>query len=167
MLINSLMVGLKLPFYRQIWAKNRSIVIDISFSVSWESSLWQDSQDVCDGPSLTSAVLNGQLEGELWLSALDHLQTALRLDVLDGAALQKERNKGDEWQMFSRTSGLQLSFTSQHQHSADEGVTGITGPLDETSQNKKPLHHQSHSDAEALSLLRRSGMFGLIGFKLD
>lgn len=56
--------------------------------------LGQEGQYVGDGPFLISAVLNGQVEGGLGLFARYQLQTMLRLDVLDGAALTKE--KGDE-----------------------------------------------------------------------
>lgn len=54
-------------------------------------SLWQDGQYVSDGPFLIGALLNGQLESELWLFALYQLQTILRLDVLDGATLRGHR----------------------------------------------------------------------------
>lgn len=58
------------------------------------SLLGQESQYVGDGPFLISAALNGQVEGGLGLFARYQLQAMLRLDVLDGAALTKE--KGDE-----------------------------------------------------------------------
>lgn len=68
-------------------------------------SLWQDSQYVSDGPFLIGAVLNGQLESELRLSALHQLQTTLRLDVLDGATLRGER--GREREEVSEIYGIQ------------------------------------------------------------
>ena len=62
-------------------------------------SLWQDSQNVSDGPFLIGAVLDGQLEGELWLSAFHQLQTTLRLDVLDGATLGGKRGVSEIFNM--------------------------------------------------------------------
>lgn len=56
-------------------------------------SLWQDSQYVSDSPFLIGAVLNGQLETKLCLSALHQLQTTLRLCVLDGATLEGKAKK--------------------------------------------------------------------------
>lgn len=63
-------------------------------------SLWQDSQYVSDGPFLIGAVLNGQLESELRLSALHQLQTTLRLDVLNGATLRGEREREEVSEIY-------------------------------------------------------------------
>lgn len=56
-------------------------------------SLWQDSQYVSDSPLLIVAILDGQLEGELRLSAFHQLKTTLWLDVLDRATLSGERER--------------------------------------------------------------------------
>lgn len=52
--------------------------------------LRQESQDIGDGPFLVSAVLNGQVESGLGPFACHHLQTMLRVNVLDGTALRKK-----------------------------------------------------------------------------
>ena len=53
--------------------------------------LWQESQYIGDGPFLVGAVLNGQMESGLGLSACHQLQTMLRVNVLDGTTLTKAK----------------------------------------------------------------------------
>lgn len=53
--------------------------------------LWQESQNIGDGPFLISAVLNGQMEGGLRLLACYQFQTMQRVNILDGTALKKRK----------------------------------------------------------------------------
>lgn len=53
--------------------------------------LWQESQNIGDGPFLISAVLNGQVEGGLRLFACYQFQTMQRVNILDGTALKKRK----------------------------------------------------------------------------
>lgn len=69
-------------------------------------SLWQESQYIGDGPFLVGAVLKGQMESGLGLFSCHELQTALRVNVLDGTTLRKEKKKGRSHIMKYRAEGF-------------------------------------------------------------